>query len=292
METSYLKAGQIAAEALEFGKKLIKENATLLSVAKQVEEKIFQLGGRPAFPVQLSKNEIAAHFCPMDEVEIFENEDLVKLDVGVHINGFIADTACSVVVGGGSNLNLVKASNDALNDAIQKMTPGTTLGEIGAGIQEIINAYGFNPIKNLSGHQIKQHELHAGLSIPNFKNNSQVELEEGQVFAVEPFATTGEGFVKDGRPSGIYSIIEIKPTRAGREILDFIKREYNQLPFTSRWLMKRFPEFKVSSSFRFLEREGVVKQYPQLPERSNGIVSQAEHTVIVKRKPLVITKII
>lgn len=291
METSYLKAGQIAAEALEFGKKLIKEGVTLLSVANQVENKIFQLGGKPAFPVQISKNEIAAHFCPMDEVEIFENGDVAKLDVGVHINGFIADTACSVAVGMG-NLELIKASNDALNDAIQRMTPGTTLGEIGAGIQEIINAYGFNPIKNLSGHQIKQYELHAGLSIPNFKNNSSVELEEGQVFAIEPFATTGEGFVKDGKPSGVYSIIEIKPTRAGREIFDFIKREYNHLPFTSRWLLKRFPEFKVSSSFRFLEREGVVKQYPQLPERSNGIVSQAEHTVIVKRKPLIITKLI
>jgi len=291
MEASYLKAGQIAAEALEFGKKLIKENVTLVSIAKQVEEKIIRMGGKPAFPVTLSKNEMAAHFCPLDQVELVERGDLIKLDVGVHVNGFIADTAVTIEVDTDEHIELIRASKDALKDALEKFKPGITLGEIGESIQEIINAYGFNPIKNLSGHEVKQFNLHAGLSVPNFKTNNPTELQEGQVFAVEPFATTGEGFVKDGRPSGIFRVLEQKPVRVGREIFEFAKREYKGLPFTSRWLTSKFPEFKVSSGLRFLEMERAVQQYAQLPERTKGIVSQAEHTVIVGDRPLVTTRI-
>jgi len=291
MEASYLRAGQIAAEALEFGKKLIVEDAPLVSIAKKVEAKIIQLGGKPAFPTSIAKNEMAAHFCPLDEVEMVEQGDLIKLDIGVHINGFIADTACTVEVGTDNYVELMRASKDALKDALERFKPGVTLGEIGEGIQEIINAYSFNPIRNLSGHEIKPYMLHAGLSVPNFKTNNSTPLEEGQVFAVEPFATPGEGFVKDGKPSGIFRIVDHRQVRVGRDIFEFAKREYKTLPFTSRWLAQRFPEFKLFSGLRFMEREGAIYQYPQLPERSNGMVSQAEHTVIVRNKPLVTTRI-
>lgn len=288
---SYEKAGRIAAEALIYGKKLIREREKLIEIAKKVEDRIKELNGELAFPVQISKNEIAAHYCPelYDEMEIKQG-DLVKLDIGVHVGGKIGDTACSVDIGGDRNLELIRASKDALKVAIENMRPGIELRGVGKAIEEVVVGYGFNPIKNLSGHEIKDYELHAGLIIPNYDNGDETKLKEGQVFAIEPFATTGEGFVKDGKLSGIYHVMMPRNVRSGREILKYVLENYKTLPFARRWLLEKFSEFKTNFSLRILEREMVIEQYHQLVERTNGIVSQAEHTVIVKDKPVVLTK--
>lgn len=283
------KAGRIAAQTLEFGKSLVKVDASLLEVAEKVEAKIIELGGKPAFPVNISLNHVAAHYTPFpDDKARFAKNDLVKIDVGVHVNGAIGDTAATVSLGG--NEELIKASEDALEAAIQIFKPGTKLGEVGKVIQEKIRSFGFVPVVNLSGHGLGIYDLHAGITIPNYDNGDQRELREGQIFAIEPFATSGEGKIIEGKLSGIYRLENKKPTRnmTARKMLDFIEKEYKTLPFAKRWLVKKFPT--ANFALRILEKEGILHQYPQLPEKTKALVSQAEHSVKVAEKPIILTR--
>jgi len=288
----YKKAGKIAAEALQFGKKLIKEDAFLRDVTKKTEEFILNQGGKPAFPVQISLNNKAAHcYAGTDSEQKFVEGDLVKLDVGVHINGYIADNALSVNIANDRDLKLIKASKDALREAISLMRPGVKLNEIGMAIEEVIVGYGFQPIRNLSGHEVEKWNLHAGIIIPNYDNKNEMELEEGQVFAVEPFATTGAGKVSEGKFSRIYKVHELKSVRVGRDVLKSIYENYRTLPFAKDWLSKEFDKFKIDNSFRILEQQEVLHNYTELIEKEGTKVSQAEHTVMVANNPIVLTKL-
>ncbi|MBS3143540.1 type II methionyl aminopeptidase [Candidatus Woesearchaeota archaeon] len=284
----WIKAGEIASEVLEYGKGLIKKDKSVLEIIENVESKIFQLGGKPAFPAQISINEIAAHYAPVKEDFSIKESDIVKLDVGVHINGAIGDNAVTV----GNNKELIEASREALNEAIKIIQIGTKLKDIGKVIDKTISSYGFNPVKNLTGHSIDLYEQHSGLSIPNYDNGDNFKLEKGIVIAIEPFATTGIGMIEEGKDSGIFKLERIKSVRTqiSKEILDFIADEYRTLPFTKRWLLKKFPEFKVNFALRSLEKEGMISQYKQLPEKSKGIVSQAEHTLLIDDKVKILTK--
>lgn len=288
----YQKAGKIAAETLVFGKKLIKEGVLLKEVTKKAEEFILKQGARLAFPVQISLNNKAAHcYAGNDCEEIFKRGDLVKFDVGVHINGFIGDNALSVNLSGDDDLELIRASKDALREAIGLMRPGVKLREIGRAVEEVIVGYGFNPIRNLSGHEVEQWRLHAGMIIPNYDNKSEAELEDGQVFAVEPFATNGAGYVDEGKLGGVYRIQDLKGVRIGRDVLDYIYENYRELPFSKDWLYGGLNEFKINNGFRLFEQQGIIHRYPELVEKVGYKVSQAEHTVMVADKPIVLTKL-
>src|SRR3989344_1541346 len=288
----YKKAGRIAAEALQFGKKLIKEDALLRDVTKKTEEFIIKQDAWLAFPAQISLNNKAAHcYSGNESDEKFKHGDLVKLDVGVHVNGFIGDNALSINIASDSDLELIRASKDALREAISLMKPGVKLREIGKAVEEVIVGYGFNPIRNLSGHEVEQWNLHAGMIIPNYDNKSEDELKEGQVFAIEPFAATGDGKVNEGRLGGVYRIQELKSIRIGREVLDYIHGNYKELPFSKDWLQGNLNEFKINNGFRILEQQGIIHRYPELVEKEGTKVSQAEHTVMVADKPIVLTKL-
>ena len=285
------KAGKIAWQALNYGKSLIKINENLLEVVEKIENEIIKNNAFPAFPVNVSINEMAAHFTPNDEKDlIFKENDLVKLDVGVHVNGFIGDNALTIDLG--NNKELSKASQLALNEAVKLAKPGTKIYEIGSVIEKTIKEFGFNPIRNLSGHGIEQYEQHSGLTIPNYNNNDNLELEENQIIAIEPFATNGVGLVQDGKPSNIFKVVNVKPIRdnISRDVLRYIIQEYKTLPFAKRWLLKKFDSFKVNFALRNLERESILHNYPQLPEKSKGLVSQHEHTIMVKDNPEILTK--
>src|SRR3990167_7478087 len=284
----WIKSGEIASEVLEYGKGLIKKDKSVLEIIENVESKIFQLGGKPAFPAQISINEIAAHYAPVKEDFSIKESDIVKLDVGVHMNGAIGDNAVTV----GNNKELIEASREALNEAIKIIQIGTKSRDIGKIINSTISSYGFNSIKNLTGHSIDIYEQHSGLSIPNYDDGDDTKLKKGMVIAIEPFATTGIGMIEEGKDSGIFKLERPKNVRMqiSKEILDFIADEYRTLPFTKRWLLKKFPEFKVNFALRSLEKEGMISQYKQLPEKSKGIVSQAEHTLLIDDKVKILTK--
>jgi methionyl aminopeptidase len=279
---SYTKAGRICAQARAYGASLIKEGVTLLSVCQAVEAKIRELGGEPAFPAQISVNHVAAHYCPdPDDETVFETGDLCKLDCGVHIDGYIADTAITVDLG--ENKALVQASRDACEAALALCKPGTEMRALGKVIEDTIIAAGFQPIRNLGGHGLSRYVIHdSRVSIPNHDNGDTRVLEAGMVIAVEPFATTGAGKVRELDRANIYSLEQKKPVRSpyARKVLDEAAR-YNGLPFTAHWTRLGQKPFEVG--MRELLQVGAVHAYPPLIEVEKGTVSQHEHSVIITK---------
>ena len=287
----YREAGKIHAEALQYGLKLIKEGESLLSVTKKIEEKIISIGGSFAFPPQISLNETAAHYYPSDDDKtVFKNGDLAKLDIGIHKNGYIADGAVTVDVGG-MNTELVKASRDALNAALKLCTPGTRIGEIGRAIQDAIESKGFVPVRNLSGHGLARFVIHCPPTVPNVFTPDDYELEEGLVIAIEPFASTGAGMVQERGEATLFMLEKKRNVRSTftREVLKTIET-FNGLPFAKRSLVQKHSAAKVGFALRELEQLGALHSFPPLVDRANGKVSQAEHTVIVADKPIITTK--
>ncbi|MBU1204610.1 MAG: type II methionyl aminopeptidase [Nanoarchaeota archaeon] len=284
------KACKIAARALYYGKSLIKKGNNLLDIARKTDEKIISLGGEIAFPSQISMNQIAAHFCPVKNNNPVLDNQIAKLDVGVHVNGFIGDNACTVDLSG-ENSKLVKASRDALNNAIKVIKPGITLAEIGRTIQETIMDFGFSPVRNLSGHGLGKFDVHTKPTIPNYDNGDETEIKKGDIFAIEPFATNGYGVVIETSNPTVFSLVQKKPVRdmTTRQVLKEIEN-YKGLPFAKWWLEEKFPLFRVNLALKQLENLGIIKGYPPLADRENGLVSQAEHTILVDEKAIVLTK--
>ncbi|MBW3018053.1 type II methionyl aminopeptidase [Candidatus Woesearchaeota archaeon] len=285
---NWKKAGQIAAQALDYGRKLVKPGVKLLDVAEKIEQKIIDLNGFPAFPVNIGLNDIAAHYTPTRNDETVFSDQLVKLDVGAHVDGAIGDTACTVDLSGKYG-DLIKASEDALEAAIKIVRAGATLGEIGKAIQDAIKAKGFLPIVNLSGHGIDFYETHVPPTIPNVSTGDDTELEEDEIIAIEPFATNGQGAIKESHHAEILSIEKERNVRSmfARDVLREALK-FNGLPFAKRWINAKGLDFGL----RELVRSGIAKEYPPLPEVSGGVISQAEHTLLVQKKGcLILTKI-
>mgnify|MGYP000250607416 CR=1 FL=1 len=286
IHTYYRQAGQIAAQAREYGLSLLKAGALYKDIAEKVEEKIVSLGGQVAFPVNIAANHIAAHYSPThDDTTTVQKGDLIKLDVGAHINGYIGDTAATVEIETTNHTDMIQASTEALQAALELITPGIDLHLIGKAIEDTITSYGYKPIENLTGHSLKQYTLHAGLSIPNTPraaDNSRPQ--EGDIIAIEPFATDGGGRVTSGAGSNIYCCQDSLRSRFIRDnrtkkAFQSLYRTYKTLPFSERAAHKTIPS--SSLNLKRLSMYGVLHHYPQLPEINNGLVTQKEHTVII-----------
>jgi methionyl aminopeptidase len=286
----YKEAGKIAARVREESKMVIKVGANILEIAEWIEKRIKELGGEIAFPPNISINNIAAHFTPNKNENIFINEDdVIKIDIGVHVDGYIGDTAYTICFGNYSDL--LKASEEALKEAIKIISPGTKIKDIGEVIERTINNYGFKPVKNLTGHGLERFNIHAEPQILNVKNDNENELKEGSIIAIEPFASNGEGFVIDSDDVRIFSVIKsIEEARIrnsdARYIFDFgLKR--NGLPFAKRWLNLSEIKFRIAAK-ELLSKE-ILYPYPILFEKKDCKISQFEHTIIVLDKPIVTT---
>ena len=287
----YTQAGKIAAEALDYGKKLVKRGSLMVDVLDKIEQNVLDLGAGLAFPAQISCNHIAAHYCPEEDDKTAFSEQLVCLDVGVHVDGFIGDTAATIDLSGKYG-NLIKAAEDALSNAIKIIEVGTTLGEIGKTIQETIQKYGFAPVRNLSGHGLGKYEVHTKPSIPNFDNKDKTKIEKGMVFAVEPFASTGAGVVQDSGNATVFELTAKRPVRSPttRQVLQEIE-SYNGLPFTTRWLTRKFGA-RAKLALREMGQLGMLYAHPPLADKDKGIISQAEHTILIDNegKAIILTK--
>jgi len=280
IKQNYIKAGKISAEVLEYGKSLIKKGNYLLETAELIEKKIFELGGKPAFPVQISCNEIAAHFCVEEDNKTVFDEQVVSLDLGVHVDGAIGDNAYTIDLSGSYN-DLVKAAQKALEESLKVINVGTELREIGKIINDTIKSYGCNPVRNLSGHGLDLYNIHTKPTIPNIDNGDKTTLKKGMAFAVEPFATTGSGIVHESGLASVFMLEHKKPVRSPitREVLKEIET-YEGLPFAKRWLTRRFGA-KANFALRELAQLGMIHQFPPLVEVNKGIVTQAEHSVLI-----------
>jgi len=281
----YMQAGLIAAKILRDGAKEIRIGTPYLDIVESVESQVTEEGAALAFPLNLSLNEDAAHdTASSGDTRILAKGDVAKLDLGVQVDGYIADTATTVDLG--TNSILVEASRQALEAAISRIRPGVPVGDLGMAVQAEIETRGYRPISNLTGHGLDQYVLHRSPTIPNIGIKGGVILEEGMVFAIEPFASTGSGHVTEKTRREIYSRISPKPVRipAGRAILEQIKDRHG-LPFARRWLNEKRIDLALST----LLRSQVLHVYPVLSDIPGSLVSQAEHTVIVTADGCVVT---
>lgn len=287
----YRKVGELTSEIRGEAKKMVEEGQKLLDVAEGVEEMIGERGAKPAFPCNISLNEKAAHYSPPadDETEI-EEGDLVKIDIGTHIDGYIADTAVTVCPREEKN-EMIQAVNLVLEKAINMVGPGVDVGEIGAVIEETAEQQGYTPISNLTGHNLERWSLHGGTSIPNVEKDTGEELEEGDVIALEPFITDGEGEVEDMPEVYIFRYLGNRGVsgRMALQTLRKIKTNYGNLPFAERWLTRDLSRIRLKMTLRELLASESLHPYYVLKEIDDGQVAQAEHTMIVTEEGCEVT---
>ncbi|RJS93424.1 type II methionyl aminopeptidase [Candidatus Bathyarchaeota archaeon] len=288
----YEEAGRIASKVRERMKSIVKEGMKIIEICEEAEEAIRRMGGKPAFPCNVSVNEVAAHYTsPPEDERVIPRRSVVKIDVGVHIDGYIADTAVTVCFNPDYE-EMVQTSQVALETAIRTIRPGISISELGSKIQSAIERRGFKPISNLTGHQIGRYMIHAGKSLPNVSTISFRKVREGEVYAIEPFVTTleAEGRVMEGREAHIYRILRRKnpKMRKSRRLLRFLERNFRTLPFAKRWL-KRYG-LMDESAFTDLLESRCLMAYPVFIEASGEWVAQSEHTVYMsKNGPIVLT---
>jgi methionyl aminopeptidase len=281
----YRESGRIARDILDKGAGEVRIGASYLEVVEYVEDMVGNEGAGLAFPLNLSLNEAAAHdTASPGEARIFQKGDVVKLDLGVHLDGYIADTATTIDLG--SNSLLLEASDRALSRAIEYVRPGATTGQLGAAIQDEIESRGYRPVANLTGHGLARFIIHTPPNIPNIGGDGGAVLEEGMVFAIEPFASTGSGRVNERPRTEIFQQTAIKPVRlaSARKIIESV-RERRGMPFARRWL----PVDKTDLALSALIRMQVLRSYPVLADLPGSLVSQHEHTLIVTEEGCLVT---
>jgi methionyl aminopeptidase len=282
---AYLEAGKIASRVLARSLPLVRVGESFLRVVEEVEASVADEGAGLAFPLNLSLNEAAAHDTASEgDDRVFAPGDVVKMDLGVHLDGYIADTAGTADLG--EHGPLVRASQAALEKAIALVRPGVSTGDLGEAIHGEIEALGFRPVANLTGHGLGRYEIHTPPTVPNVRIRGGAILKEGMVFAIEPFASTGTGLVSDGPRVQIFQQILDRPARlpGAKRILDQV-RERHGLPFARRWLSGERLEILLPG----LVRSGHLHAYPVLRDVPGSLVSQAEHTVIVTGDGYIVT---
>ncbi len=254
---NYIVAGQIASTVRENARKKNHIGRTLFEICESIENEIALLGGNPAFPVNVSLNEIAAHYTaePQDQIKVQDN-DVLKIDLGVHIDGYIADTA--VTISYNSKYNpLVDVAELSLSEAIKVAKINAKSNEIGKIIENTITSNGLKPIQNLSGHSLDRYVIHAGKSVPNIKTlGSSFSLVDNQAYAIEPFVTTkdGLGIVYEGKTKNIFSLISRKPSKdkGSDALMNYLWERYKTLPFAIRWLIKDYDETEIRDMIDYL----------------------------------------
>ena len=289
----YIKAGKIAAEVREGVRVKNLIGKSVYDICEEVEGEIKKRGAKCAFPVNASINEIAAHYTaePNDPITI-KDTDLVKIDLGAQIDGYIADTAVTVCYNAQFD-GLVQAAEDALANAMSMIKTGVKASDIGRTIESTIKKMGFKPIANLSGHSLDQYTIHAGKSIPNIWSIGGFSLSENSAYACEPFVTTekGGGFVRNGKIKNIFALNSRKKTKneEADRLLDFIWGNFNMLPFALRWITKEWEEKKARELLEILIKKKAVQAYPVLMEINEQPVAQAEHTFIPNEDGVTVT---
>ena len=281
----FAKSGRVLAQVREFVKGLSLQGRSVLGVCEEVEGKIREAGGSPAFPCNVGINEIAAHYTsPWNDTNSVPESSIVKVDFGVELDGFVTDSAVTISLNPAYD-SMVVAAEAALQEALVAVAPGRKLSEIGNVVERCIDRYGFKPIRNLTGHKIGRYSIHAGKSVPNVSGLEGGRFEVGEVYAIEPFVTlkNAEGVVRDADFAHIYRFVKVKGAKTNEavKLAEFVRESYKTLPFASRWIHNSWHEGNFNDAFAELVERRCVVGYPVLVEASGQVVSQAEHTIVV-----------
>jgi len=293
MIEDYLKAGKIASDALKKAFNIVYEEKNILDICEELEDFIIKQGGFPAFPVNISQNEEAAHYtAKFEDDKKIKRGAIVKVDLGVHVNGYIADTAITITFSGVDS-SMVKANQETLEKSLKIVRNGLDFYEFGAFVEKNAKSYGFKTIENLMGHKLERYVLHAGLSIPMISSPIKGHFAQNNAYAIEPFfvESSAIGFVVDGEHSNIYRLVSprrLKGDETSAQIVSFIWEKYKTLPFASRWIAKEFGKSSTQTLGK-LVKEGILDDYHVLIEAGGARVSQFEHTVFVTDKETLVT---
>jgi len=286
------RACKIAREVREEMRRTVREGMPIIDICEKAEALTREKGGKPAFPCNVSVNEIAAHYTsPPNDKQTIPERSIVKVDIGVHVDGYIGDTAASVCFDP-EYVDMVNTAEEALEKAVEILRPGLSITRFGSAIQKVIKTRGFKPISNLTGHLIRRYIIHAGKSLPNVFNISTSKIKEGEVYGVEPFVTVANaaGRVENLRESYIFRYSKHKSLKEpyAKQILKYIKNNFKTLPFTERWLSKFASSSRYKSAFSELLSSKAVISYPVFVEASRNLVAQAEYSVMVVRDGCVV----
>jgi methionyl aminopeptidase len=282
----FRQSGKILRETREEMKGYVKENMPIIDVCEKAEGLIRAKGGKPAFPVNVSINEVAAHYTspPNDKSTIPENST-VKVDIGVHIDGYVTDTAFTACFSQ-EGRSMANTAEYALKTAIDSIHGDMATGKIGAIIETAIRNRGFKPISNLTGHSVGRYLIHAGTSIPNVSQLSLTKVKTGEVFAIEPFVTQPDaiGRVDDSPQVTIYRFVKARTikSQSAKKLLKHIEVDFRTLPFAERWLIGAVPTEQHKAAFEELISSKSITGYPVFVEASKKPVAQAEHTLLIK----------
>jgi methionyl aminopeptidase len=281
-------SGNILRETREEMRTFVRENMPILQVCEKAESLIREKGGKPAFPCNVSINEVAAHYTspPNDEQKIPENA-VVKVDMGVHVDGYVTDTACTICFNP-EYRSMQVAAEHALAAAIENIHADMATSKIGAIIEKNIKNRGFKPISNLTGHSVGRYLIHAGTSIPNVMQISFGKVKAGEIYAIEPFVTVPDavGRVENSPEKTIFRLVKAKSVKNlyAKQLLKYIEENFVTLPFAERWLKGVVPEDKHREAFKELRKLKAIMGYPVFVEISRKPVTQAEHTVLITKE--------
>jgi methionyl aminopeptidase len=286
------RACKIAREVREEMRRTVREGMPIIDICEKAEALTREKGGKPAFPCNVSVNEIAAHYTsPPNDKKIIPERSIVKVDIGVHIDGYIGDTAASVCFDP-EYVDMVNTAEEALEKAVEILRPGLSITRFGSAIQKVIKTRGFKPVSNLTGHLIRRYIIHAGKSLPNVFNISTSRIKEGEVYGVEPFVTVANaaGRVENLREAYIFRYSKHKSLKEpyAKQILKYIKNNFKTLPFTERWLSKFASSSRYKSAFSELLSSKALISYPVFVEASRNLVAQAEYTIMVVKDGCVV----
>jgi methionyl aminopeptidase len=281
-------SGKILRETREEIRSFVREGMPIIEVCEKAEELIRKKGGKPAFPCNVSINEVAAHYTspPNDERRI-PAKAIVKVDLGVHVDGYVTDTAFTVCFDP-AYADMQAAAEHALHAAISSIHAGMPTSKIGEIIEKSIRNRGFKPISNLTGHSVGRYLIHAGTSIPNVAQISFTKVQAGEVYAIEPFVTLPDaaGRVEDGAEVTIFRLVKTKSVKNpyAKQLLTYIEDNFRTLPFAERWLQNIVSANQYHEAFDELYKSKSLMGYPVFVEASRKPVAQAEHTVLITEK--------
>jgi len=288
--SAYKKAGKIWTKAIKLAEQKAKSGVKLLDLAEQVEKMIKDEKAEPAFPVNLSVNEEAAHFTPeINDTRVLNETDLLKIDIGVAYEGYIADGAISININN-EYAKQIEATKKAFENAVSITKCGAKVDDIGKAIEDTLKKEGFNPVYNLGGHGLNQFEVHDSPNIPNHSNKSGEVLEEGAI-AIEPFSSTGKGFVGEANKVEIFDLTDVKGVRNpyARKLLAFCEK-YEGMPFAERWIRKesKLSDFQATIAIRELMKAGCFHPYAGLKEEKGTLVAQYEKSLLILENDTII----
>ncbi|KAJ2081278.1 Methionine aminopeptidase 2 [Coemansia sp. RSA 988] len=294
------RGAEVHREVRQNVRQRIKPGMDLTTIAEMIENgtrSLVEVNGLEAgigFPTGLSINHCAAHFTPNagDHV-VLQKDDVLKVDFGVQVNGNIVDSAFTMAWNERYD-PLLQAVKDATNTGVREAGIDVRLGDIGAAIQEVMESYeieldgkttNIKSIRNLCGHNIGPYLIHSGKSVPIVANHDQTRMEEGELFAIETFGTTGNGFVQEEGPCSHYAKIggeHMSPRiPSAKKLLQTITKNFGTLPFCRRYL-DRLGESHYYLGLKSLVDSGIVNSYPPLCDVKGSYTAQSEHTFILR----------